>query len=139
MFLVAVDGSELSMRGVRLAAYLMDPDHDRIKVVMVHMPVSASVAPANVEDSLKTGAGVKKKHDPPEKVLSAASKELAKCGCPSDKVQTDELYLEEEGTGGADTLLAVAELLTSLANRMLRRGAGMLVLGAAVVALWVLT
>ena len=125
---MAVDGSELSMRGVRLAAYLMDPERDRIKVVMVNMP--EGVAPVSVEESLKS-ADITRKHDSPTKVLSAARSELAKCGCPAEKIQTDELYLEEEGTGGADTLQAVAELLVSLANRMLRRTAGMLVLGAA--------
>ena len=128
LFLVAVDGSELSMRGVRLAAYLMLPERDRIKVVMVDMPKRA--APASVEESLALAEADRSVQSPHE-VLMTARSELIKCGCPSEKVLTEELSLDHPGTGGADTLQAVAELLVMLSNRMLRRQSGMLVLGAA--------
>ena len=127
LFLVAVDGSELSMRGVRLAAYLMNPGIDRMRAVMVAMPRPPPAA--TVEESLLQQGN---QAESPTTVLMAAKSEAIKCGIPANQIEVEEVTMEEEPQGTRDEiLLAVAQVLVSSANRSLRRSAGMLVLGAA--------
>ena len=123
-FLVCCDGSDLSLRGVLLAAYLMG-ERDRIKVITVDMP--APPPPDTVEESVAVGMVGKRTAN---EVLTDARLILTKCGVLQSRVEVEELDLEEETSGGADTLAAVAKTIVRQANALLRRTPGMLVLGA---------
>ena len=73
-FLVCCDGSDLSLRGVLLAAYLMG-ERDRIKVITVDMP--APPPPDTVEESVAVGMVGKRTAN---EVLTDARLILTKCG-----------------------------------------------------------
>ena len=89
-FLVCCDGSELSLRGVLLAAYLMG-ERDRIKVITVDMP--APPPPDTVEESVAVGMVGKRTAN---EVLTDARPILTKCGVLQSRVEVEELDLEED-------------------------------------------
>ena len=132
LFLVAVDGSEISTRGLRLAAHMMNPERDIIKAITVEMPTNANEAAATVEASMKAAALGQQKL-PAQQILLNARSELLKCGVEQYQLQTQLLQLDDgvECSNRNQALAAVAALLVREANRNLRRATGLLVLGAA--------
>jgi len=117
-FVVAVDGSKMSIRGLQLAAFLMQPNLDTVTIITIGKKNTGAewmdVDPStDLEKSLLSGKLT------PEQLLGAAKGELLRCGVRPSKVDMEVVDME------TDPAEAIIKYTSGL-----RRGAGVLVLGA---------
>lgn len=110
-FVIAIDGSAVGHRGLDVAAGIMRPGEDFVKIVTI------SVGVVDVPDpkDLNPGHALT-----PESMLNSAKSHLIARGVPAVMISTDEIVPEEE---------SVSEAIVAQTDQ-LRKGAGVLVLGA---------
>lgn len=100
-FVVAVDGSKMSIRGLQLAAFLMQPNLDTVTIITIGKKNTGAewmdVDPStDLEKSLLSGKLT------PEQLLGAAQGELLRCGVRPSKVDMEVVDLE---TDPADAII----------------------------------